>query len=159
SLLEPRGPSRVVRVWRGKDEYLVAETDEVLQTWLRLVRGASKSKAGDFDPALLIWRDEPLTPAEYPRSGRGLASVADAQGAALLQDMAAQQPARLVTLVGFPTGNGVAFGAVTLRAPVRERRGGPRPVQVNAGFRPGRTPPALVATRYFGGAAVMRSSV
>lgn len=159
SLLEPHGPSRIVRVWRGRDRYIVGETDEALSTWLTTVRQVGRPRTDGFDPALLAWRDAPLTPAEYPRSGHALDTLLDPAARETLREMAACRPDRLVVVLGFPTDNGAAFGAVTLRAPTEPRRGGPRPQPVEKGFRPGKAPPALVAARYLAGAAVVRASV
>lgn len=158
SLLEPYGPSRLVRVWRGRTRYVVGETDEAIANWLRVGRVAKKSLDG-FDPALLVWRDAPLHPSQYPRSGQGLEALLDKGDRETFREMVACRPDRLVVILGFPTENGAAFGAVTLWVPTTPRRGGPRPQPLEKGFRPGRAPLALVTARYLAGATVVRASV
>lgn len=160
SLLKAEGPSRRVRVWRGRDFYLVGESDEDLQRWLGATLVAPRRTPFKFDPAVMMWKAEPLVPSEYPRSGLQLATVLDPAGQAMMEGLAAQKPDRLVVMIGSPSPHGACWAAVTLRAPAPPPRGGgPRPELLEAGFRPGRTPASLIIRRFYSDAKVMRSSV
>jgi hypothetical protein len=160
SLLNAEGPSRYVRVWRGRNFYLLGESDEALHRWLSAAVTVKRQASFEFDPAILVWRGEPLTPLEYPRSGFQLAATVGAAEGEMVATLAAKKPERLVVAIGSPSPHGACWAAVTLRAPAAPPRGGgPRPDLLEAGFRPGRTPAGLIINRFYSGAKVMRSSV
>jgi hypothetical protein len=113
-----------------------------------------------FEPAALLWCDRPPLPAEYPRSGADLLALAAREGADLLRPMLAKNPDQLVVALGSMSPLGVCFGGVTLRAPsASAQKGGRRILPVEAGFRPGHTPPDLLVRRFLSGATVLKSSV
>jgi len=159
SLLATQGPSRSIRVWRGRAFYLLAESDADLQTWLRNFDPGRRDPF-QFEEAVLVWRPTPPSPRDYPASASTVLSLADERAAALIMEQAAKAPERLLIALGAPTVNGACFGAIILRRPLRGSsgaRGGGETIY--AGFRPGRGPPAIISRRYLGGASFMRSSV
>lgn len=67
---------------------------------------------------------------------------------------------RLVVALGAATSNGPCFAGVVINGPTRLKRGnrtGPSPLSV--GFRPGRVPAPVLSSRYFGSAAILRTTV
>lgn len=78
SLLDPRGPSRRVSVWRGQRSRVVGESLQILHRWLPRW-GAKKGKGQDYTlhDGVLIWLPEPLLPQEYPSTSAdiGISSV------------------------------------------------------------------------------------
>lgn len=157
SLLLPRGPSRPVRLWRGKRFYLLGESDKALETWLHNLGGTTSTKH-TFEPAVLIWREGEFKPSDYPRSASGLLAIADTTARPLLQDLARSAPASMICAIGVSTRNGPAFGAVRLRpAPDTTKRRGRDAIA--AGFRPGHVPEAIASMRYLGRASFERACV
>lgn len=159
SLIAPRGPSRRIRLWRGKTFYLVADQDAELQSWLDAINGDDGGKHV-FEDAVLIWRDRPPRPPAYPRSGTDLLSLAEGADADLLRAVVGAQADKPVALIGARTANGVAMGAVLLSPQAgRTRGGGTRPAALQKGFRPGHAPAELVGPRLLASAVAARSSV
>lgn len=159
SLLDAAPPTRMVRIWRGKPSYVLAEDDEKLTTWLTNVVGKLPPHIRTEDAAL-IWAGEPLLPREYPENGANLLRIARRAGPdaeELLQRLSAGAPDKLVTLLGFETTNGPALTATVLVKPAGQKHGPRDPLVV--GFRPGKIPPGIVLTRYFGGGTLARGSV
>ena len=160
SLLRPSGPSRAIRVWRGRDFHLIGETDGDLLRWLAALPGSVSNYALKFEPGALLWRETPLAPAEFPKSGRDFLCLADPAGAEFLTAIAAQRPSQVVAAIGSRSPYGACFGAVSLRTPRAPPRGGQVQSEIlEAGFRRGRTPPDMMVRRFYGGGAVVRSSV
>ena len=158
SLVAPEGPSRKIRLWRGKDFYLVADRDADLQAWLDAIN-SDKAGKHTFVNAILIWRDRPPRPP-YPDSGADLQALGNAADAALIREVAAAQADKLLALIGARTANGAALGAVLLKLQAGSTRGGgPRPTGLQKGFRPGRAPAEVVGQRLLAGAIALRSSV
>lgn len=151
SLLDPHGPSRPVVVHRLKGLYVVADTSEMLTSWLDHAIPAKGSKTREIDPALLVWLESPMLPAEYPKSSADV--VARVRLAGLgpqLDQLGAERFQCIVVIFGAPSVNGPAFAAVVLKPKTPERAGrGWRPRDsIERGFRPGHAPAALVAQRF-----------
>ncbi|MBU1376096.1 MAG: ThiF family adenylyltransferase [Alphaproteobacteria bacterium] len=158
SLVSPRGPTRKIRLWRGKDFYLVADCDADLQAWLDAINSATDGKH-NFEDAILLWRDRPPRPP-YPETGADLQALCGAEDAALIREVAGAQADRLLALIGARTANGAALGALFLKPQAGSTRGGgPRPARLQKGFRPGHAPPEVVGQRLLAGAIALRSSV
>jgi hypothetical protein len=154
SLLQPGGPSRLVRVWRGKRFVLVAESDEAIAMWLKNRYGSAtdiKTQAGG-----LMWRDRPLVPADFPKSGAAVRRMAAEAG---LSD---GQPSELVTQD--TSGATVLIGAATPAGPALASTWIPHPSQrgrstLGDGFRNRLVPAEIALARYFGGGPIKRASV
>lgn len=160
SLVEPRGPSRMVCVWLGADMYVVGEDDVAVQSWLRNRHGR---RAGPFktQPAALLWLDRPLYPEEYPKTARDVWSLTQERvpdGAPLLSRLAAGAPEKTVVMIGAPTENGPCLAGITIIPPQRLSAGGGLVNPLHDGFRRGRTPPLLVSRRYWQATSPARRS-
>jgi len=157
SLLEPHGPSRVIAVHRMQGYYVVAEDAATLNGWLNHAVPTKLVRPREFDPALLIWLDLPMLPAEYPTSAADI--VRRVQQAGLGSDierLGANQLQRIVVVFGAESGNGPAFAAVVLRPGAEDRRGRRG---LERGFRPGRTPAAVLANRFLGSSQSRKAEV
>jgi molybdopterin/thiamine biosynthesis adenylyltransferase len=156
SLLTPSPPSRRVRVWKGKAQYVVANDEITIENWLRNRYG--KIDRFETHEAGFFWVDRPIKPSEYPRSVHDLKSIistgADAE---ILEKLALSQANKIIVFIGFLTTNGPALVAATI-TPNRISGYGRSPALAK-GFRPGHTPPAILASRFFSGAKVNRGSV
>jgi molybdopterin/thiamine biosynthesis adenylyltransferase len=160
SLIEPRGPSRMVCVWLGADMYVVGKDDVAVQSWLRNRYGR---RAGLFktQPAALLWLDRPLYPKEYPKTACDVWFLARERapgGAPLLPRLAAGAPEKIVIMLGASTENGPCLAGVTITAPERLSAAGSMVNPLNDGFRRGRTPPLLVSRRYWQATSSARRS-
>ena len=161
SLLTPEPPSRVVRVWRGKDLEIVGENAESLAQWVRRRYGTGVDVT--TAEAAFLWLRTPPLPVDYPDRASDLRALAVASGddvAAALDQVAACEPDCLVAVLG-ATGRSGA-GLVAAKVPNPKLSGShPRSASepLSKGFRPGRTPGSVLVNRYFGGGSVIRSSV
>ena len=75
SLLNPSGPSRAVRIWRGKTSSVVGESEQQVLDWLRNLYG-NKPQFDSTDQACLLWIKEPLLPREYPKTAADIYRLA-----------------------------------------------------------------------------------
>lgn len=133
SLVLPRGPTRKIRVWRGKRIRIFGETDEALATWLANAYGAPPKEGWLFHDALLAWLARPLTPAEYPESASDIETLLHTctpNGEDILPLVDISQPTDL--LIGAPAEVGACFGAVYLEKLDKKK--------IEKGFRPGHVP-------------------
>ena len=160
-LLKPAPPSRVVRVWRGNGLEVVGEDARTLAQWVRRRFGDKVNAASE--EAAFIWLPKPPLPVEYPETASDLHVLAAAAGqdaAAVLGQTALRQPDYVVALLGALGRGGPGLIAVKVPNPRRllsRRRSAADPL--SKGFRPGRTPKALLVNRFFGASPVVRSSV
>ncbi len=162
SLLEPRGPSRAIVVHRTKPLYLVGEDRATLATWLDHASGRTPAKAREFDPALLLWLDQPMLPSEYPASSADIVERVRQVGlGAELDRLGADQLQRIVVMIGAPSPHGPAFAAVILKPKMPARSGfSPRPNGgIERGFRPGHAPPPVLAQRFLGSTCLAKATV
>ena len=142
SLLDPCGPSRRIRLWRGKRNLLAADGERVIRDWLRRAFGKASVATKNISTGLLLWLDAPLLPPAYPRSVddlRALAATCGVRDAALLEAQLARGDAETVVVLGAPSGNGAVFAGAAIG---RAHRDGWLP-----GFRAGKVPPALMLAR------------
>ena len=163
SLVEPKGPSRQVCVWRGGREGVVAEDRQTLERWLgRTGKTGHDKQTGKFLDAVLLWLPEPLVPAEYPGSGgdvRSLVGRAGPEARSVLEALLPPLPPSLWILLGMPGDNGVCFGMVEVPNPKIARRAEGRR-DPESGFRRGKIPGQVLYGRYLsGGSSAVKSSV
>lgn len=159
SLLHAKPPSRVVKVWRGQGEYVVAETEADLRQWLANRPGnrLSNFKAED---AAFVWLKSPPLPAAYPATGQAFREIvvqAGEQGDQTLLALTRKLPKNLVITLGVETTHGPALAGIVVPAPWKAPFGPADPL--TKGFRPGSVPDRVLAARYFGGAKVSRRIV
>ena len=158
SILEARPPSRQIRVRRGKNAYVLGETEGDLQRWLLHRFGKKPDRA--LDRAALIWLGAPPSPSDYPRSARELREFVlgrNRSAETLINDLARERPDKLVLALGFETANGPALAATIAFPPSAERHGARD--RLTKGFRPGAVPASILIARYFGEGSVSRKSV
>ena len=165
SLVAPKGPSRIVVVWRSSSGGVVAEDSTTLSTWLERWRvpefGGDRPEIRTRKAALL-WLPEPLIPEQYPQTGRDVRSLAErlsGDAASLLRDLVVSQPDEIPVLLSMPGTSGVSLGLVRVEHPKRSRRLGRSGDPVTAGFRKGRVPKHVVYDRYFSSGAKANKSV
>jgi sulfur-carrier protein adenylyltransferase/sulfurtransferase len=154
SLLQPGGPSRLVRVWRGKRFVLVAASDEAIATWLKNRYGSAagiKTQTG-----ALIWRDRPLVPADFPKSGAAIRRLASEAGLTdeLLCELVTQDTSGVTVLIGAATPAGPALASTWIPHPSQRGRS-----TLGDGFRNKLVPAEIALARYFGGGPIKRASV
>lgn len=155
SLVEPNGPSRAVAVHRLTGLYVLAETAAALRGWLDYALPDQSGTAREIEPALLIWLEQPMLPSEYPACATEvIRRVRQAGLGGDIERLGAEQLQRIVVVFGAVTQNGPAFAAVVLRPAAHGRGGG-----IERGFRPGRTPPAILAQRFLGSARAIKAAV
>ena len=144
SLLKACGPSRLIRFWYGKKWSVAGETEEEIAIWLKRRHGSS-ANFEHSDVACLLWLPAPLMPAEYPRSGIDLYSLAKRvpEGTALLRTLALQDKAPFVVILGADTENGPCLAAVRSYSPRRSNVRGASNEKTRPGFRPGKVPPDI----------------
>lgn len=150
SLLIPRGPSRLVHIWRGKTRPVVGESESQVLNWLRNLHG-NKPQFDSTDTACLLWINEPPLPTEYPKTAADLYRIADSVsgGTELLESFAKLGCSPFYFLIGAESGNGPCLAAVRAHKPVSTDVRGKRRNRANNGFRPGKVPPQLQTQRLF----------
>lgn len=147
SLIEPRGPSRRVFIWRSRDLNVVGDNIGALRKWLSRRYGATDGLGRRFDDGVLLWLPDPLLPVDYPRTAadvRALARERSWEALSVLEELAASKAGAIDVLLGAPTSNGTCFGAVRIHSAGRK-------ATLEAGFRPGRAPRGIVVSRYLAG--------
>jgi len=161
SLLTLDPTTRLIKVWRGREFYLVADTETDAKTWLERSYRVGKQKEWKFEDALFVWIEHPMLPAEYPKSGDGLRRLLRErapEGSRILESLVVPQPDQVLVVLGARTANGPCLAGVVVRAPRASGRGRPKK-PLSRGFRNDRVPASLLAARYFGGGPVSRVSV
>ena len=153
SLLDPRGPGRLVVVWNGNIGRIAAEDGKALAKWLSR-RGADPGTGGEhkFYDGVLLWLHYPLLPADYPCTAAELHTLAkknSPETVQALENLLAHGSEEIDILIGFRTPRGVCYGAVAIRPPGQPGRSKTRGHLLSKGFRPGRVPKKLLVTRYF----------
>ena len=150
SLVDPRPPSRSLALVRGDRYTLLGESAASLNHWLDNRYGPQRGRV--VERGALLWLERPLFPSEYPKTVKDLWNISGgASGRALLSDLVSPSPSAAVVLLGSTTSNGPCFGGVLIPRPsATDVRGRSRDM-LSRGFRPGKVPEAILATRYFGG--------
>ncbi|MGO3927350.1 ThiF family adenylyltransferase [Rhodopseudomonas pseudopalustris] len=159
SLLRCERPTREVRVWRGKNYYLLAENEADLLHWLEN-RNGSRPQGFSSEPAGFVWLNQALIPAEYPATGyafRALVTREDAQSGPLLNRLARGELPKIVTALGMQTANGPAIAGVVIEEPATRKHGARDPL--TKGFRRGTVPEGVLTARYFGSGKLARRPV
>ena len=159
SLLNPRGPGRLIRFWHGENWSVAGETEEQIALWLKHRHGRHASYEHS-DVACLLWMSAPLMPADYPRSGTALYGLAKriAGGTDLLRTLALQDKTLFPVILGADTDNGPCFAAVRAYRPRRQGAGASN-AKTRPGFRPGRVPQDLQTQYVFSADARVEPSV
>ena len=156
SLLDPVPPSRIISVWEGTTQTVLAENDEKLRAWLRNFAtdmGASELK---MRAGVLVWLDEVPIPSRYPASAKDVYAVAARVGAAhFLDDLSRETRPRMFVVLGTNTENGPALATAVVNRPAVLRGRDP----LIAGFRPWAVPEGVLHARLFGGMAADRNSI
>jgi len=160
SLLAPRGPSRLVRIWRGQLFAVVGETEDSVLGWLRNLFGNQK-QFDSTESACLLWLNEVPLPSQYPKRSSDVSEMAGSSGGAqFLSELAVNERRSIPVIFGSMSENGPCFGAVMVSNSERTNVMGRRVNPMEAGFRPGRAPRKLVAQRLFNSSAeVTRAKV
>jgi molybdopterin/thiamine biosynthesis adenylyltransferase len=150
SLLDPHGPSRPVRIWRGKTCPVVGENEQQVLGWLRNLYG-DKPQFDSTDEACLLWIKEPLLPREYPKTAADIYRLASSVpgGKDLLAHLAKTSTHPFYFLIGADSGNGPCLAAVRTAKPVATDFRGKKRDPSKDGFRPGKVPPNVQALRLF----------
>lgn len=150
SLLIPRGPSRIVRIWRGKTRPVVGEDEEHVLSWLRNLYG-DQPQFDSTDIACLLWMDKPLLPAEYPRTAADIHRIARSiQGnSGLLETIATSAASPYYFILGSDSENGPCLAPIYTQRPTPVDVRGRQRNRLNNGFRPGKVPVALRTGRLF----------
>jgi hypothetical protein len=161
SLLDARGPSRLVRVWAGAEGYVLGEDDASLTLWLRNMYG-SRGKYST-QPAALLWLDRPLYPEEYPKKAADVLALArglSPDGGLLLDSLTAESAGRFVIALGAPGEHGPALAGLAVSSPTKMTAAGNFVSPLKDGFRGSAVPGGLMAARLWQSSApVSRSAV
>lgn len=120
SLLEPRGPSRRIKLRRSDKFDLVAENRAELKEWQERRFGKTALRTTGLNDALLIWLIEPLLPSEYPNTISDFMQLLERQPDSdreSVLDLVRNRSGEVLILLGFQYENGSGFAAVTFSRP------------------------------------------
>ncbi len=155
SLLDPIGPSRIIRVWHGANSCIFAEDEKGLIEWLGNLGG---KKQFTTYPAGVIWLKLPMLTDQYPKSNTGVLATVRALGdenaLRVLRSLAVAAGDGFDLLIGARASTGVCFAGVSINKPTGSsspysKQGSP----LTKGFRPAHVPKDILATRYLNSAA------
>jgi len=150
SLVEPQAPSRSLAVVCGHQYILLGENAASLNHWLDNRFGPREGRT--VERGALLWLERPLFPSEYPKTVKDLWNIAEtAKGRSLLSELVSPSPNAAIVLLGATTTNGPCLGGVLIPRPSRSSI-------LSRGFRPGKVPEAILATRYFAGTTIATRS-
>jgi hypothetical protein len=156
SLLDPAPPSRLISVWEGTTQTVIAENEDQLRAWLRNFAPKTPTSGIKLRAGVLLWLDEVPIPSQYPSSAKDVyAMAARAGGARFLDDLARETRPRMFVVLGTNTENGPALATAVVNRPAVLRGRDP----LIAGFRPEAVPEAALHARLFGGTAADRNSI
>jgi molybdopterin/thiamine biosynthesis adenylyltransferase len=156
SLVRPGPPARVVRVWQGGNRIVVADSDDILRSWLRNLNRKLTKKDLRFEDGIFAWLEAAPLPSEYPKTAGDVRALAESGGAADLLDQISQTiPDRLFLLLATQTTNGPAEVAIVVERPPIVRNSDP----LTRGFRPSSVPEPVFKMRYFGATPVTKAAV
>lgn len=160
--LRPSPAASMVKIWRGERYYFVSRTEDDAKRWLENRNGKFQ---GAFQDALLVWSDTIFqSPAEYPRNGKDLHEYikqhCDTLSLKMFESMTVMFPEKINVILGFKTKDGPALVGMTIHKPVIQTHGKITGYETfQKGFRPGKTPPAVAAGRYFVNAGLEKQNV
>ena len=148
SILDDRPGTRMVFLWPGRTFFVVGESEQIVSTWLTNVCG-ERGKQRRCEETLLLELDKALVPAEYPKSGEGLAAIAKGAGsrAYSLFRSILTSTSRPTVLLRAPTANGTALAMVRLNTEPRVDLRGRQLDKSLRGFRAHTIKPALLDAR------------
>lgn len=159
SLLNVSGPSRIVRIWRGINTYVLGETDNDLRSWLAN-RYSKKPSEFSSSSAGFFALNAPPIPENYPQSGQKLNTFitqASPQNEELMQRLVSESSREVITALAYKTSNGPALAGAIVRSKAAPKFGNRNPQ--TKGFRPGRVPEKIQTHRFLGGSTVVRRSI
>jgi hypothetical protein len=116
SLIDPCGPSRIIRIRRGAHLTIAGEDDEFIRRWLGN-RGKISVSASTLSNALLLWLPQPMLPSEYPSTGADLerlAALAGDPAPARLRQLLRQSQGDALVLIGADSSNRPALAATEI---------------------------------------------
>lgn len=159
--------SRLLRLHRRRGCDYLADGDSTIENWLKN-RGLKFDDQCISTPAMLLWLDRPLIPQEFPTTARDVSDLSelfDSQAHSSLTELCDTSPEGLMVVLAMPTANGPCFAGTKISLPAVPFHKGTRWSQpsreeiTNRGFRPGKAPRAIVASRLLGDAPVEKSVV
>lgn len=165
SLLDPRSghDAAMVKIWRGEQYYLVSDTEDKARRWLENRNG--KAFKGNFQDALLVWPNAAFKgPGEYPGNSKDIHEYIKQhcgdQALQIFESMTAAFPEKINIVLGYQSKDGPALIGVTVQKSEIQTHGKiTKSETFNKGFRPGKIPPKVSATRYLGAASAEKLTV
>jgi len=149
SLLNPKPPSRIVRVWKGNGITIFGEEEEALAVWLQNSFG---KKNYNLEPSAFLWLSETMVPCQYPKMNSDVAKIARRQtknGTLILSELIYKTPNQISILLGSETDTGVCLAGIVIRKPQSSSNYSTNVKNpLERGFRRGNTPPAVLTGRY-----------
>lgn len=154
SLVRPAGPSRRISAWHGERITVCADDRATLERWLRRFGPDAQGRTYRIKDGVLLWLDTPMHPAEYPKTGAGVLSLAEARckdAVPLLLGSDAVGTRDLDVIIGATTPHGGCFASVRMSCPPEK--------ELNKGFRPGHVPRAVLQNHYFSASRAVSRAV
>lgn len=164
SLVDPKGPSRRVWVWRGDNERVLAEDKAALIKWLDARDGKLPGRKNrKIEPAALLWLPEPPLPAQYPEVGADLvrlAQITEPGAIEMLANVAGELPLDVTVLIGAEGRSGPGLVAAITTAHRKSRgRHGRIETPLAKGFQPHSVSAPIAAMRTYSAAPVLKANV
>lgn len=161
SLIEPMSPSRKIWLWEGKSEYVVGDSANGMKKWLQNRYDIKKNPK--LVPAIYLWLDEPLLPAQYPKTAAEMLVIVQSAGESINSELAkivSKQPEYIQFILGAEGRGGPGLVSVTVQKPGK-RKSIANPVEepLTKGFRTPTVPSELLLERYFSEPNVIRNKV
>lgn len=150
SLLDPAGSHRHIFIWRGKQQYIVSDSEGYLQNWLTRQYGLRKDGAAyQIGKALFLRSTRVLTPDQYPRNAGDLRTLfSDDRHALDMIAMQALQSQLREVIIAFSCPTGIALAPVTIALHKNQTVPGRKsPDPMTRGFRKGRVPVNVAVLR------------
>lgn len=147
SLVAPRGPTRMVRIWRGRQFSVVGETEDQVLAWLRNLFG-DEPRFDETEACCLVWLEKPLIPSEYPERASDIGRIVNSATAFdLVSKWISKKTQPVPLLFAAMSDNGPCFGAATIAGTATTNSLGRRVNPSEKGFRPGQIPARLLTQR------------
>jgi len=158
SILKPVGPTRRIAYWEGPRFVLLAETAEKGTTWLKHFLGEPSDSRFSFDAGILFWLPAPLYPEQYPANNSRLREIATELGHDsfdVLAKVIKSSQAGFPVVFGFDAGQEPVLAggwSLPLSHSIPHHNAGS---SLTRGFRSGKVPAALIASRYLSSPGVL----